>query len=63
MALLAEQSTGKRLLKNRLPQAVGAGEVGLDSGFEFLDDRQAALDFGDNLLLFNERRQKERSRH
>lgn len=27
------------LLKDSLPQAVGAGEVDSDSGFEFLDDR------------------------
>ena len=31
---------------------VGAGEVGFDDGFEFLDDGLAALDFGDDLVLF-----------
>jgi hypothetical protein len=56
MALLAEQSTGKRPLKNRLPQAVGAGEVGFDGGFEFFDDGQAVLDFGHDRFLFGERR-------
>ena len=29
-------------------------EVSLDSGFEFVDDGQAALDFGDDLLLLCE---------
>ena len=37
---------------------VGAGEVGFDGGFEFVDDRQAALDFRHNAALFREGREK-----
>jgi hypothetical protein len=41
-----------------LPQSVGAGEVGFDGGFEFLDNGQAALDFSDDAVLFHERRKR-----
>ncbi len=34
------------MLEDRLPQAVGAGEVGFDGGFKFLNDGQAAIDVG-----------------
>ena len=47
-----EQPPRKRLTEDRLPQAVGADEVGFDGSLEFVDDRQAALDFGYNLRLF-----------
>ena len=42
----------KGFFENRLAQTVGAGEVGFDGCFEFFDDGQAALDFGDDLFLF-----------
>ena len=50
-ATLRDELTGKCLPENGLPQAVGAGEVGFDGGFEFVDDGQAALDFVDNAVL------------
>ena len=41
-----------RLLKtrgqNRLPQCLRALEVGIDLGFDFADDGQVAVDFGDD---------------
>ena len=40
-------------MKNRLAQSVGANEVGFDGTFEFLNDGQAALDFGNDRALFS----------
>ena len=37
-----------------MPEAVGAGKVGLDDSFEFLDDGEAAFHFSDDLLLLDE---------
>ena len=51
LCILPEQPTRESLAQNGLPQAVGAGEVGLDGCFEFVDDGQAALDFGHDLLV------------
>ena len=47
-----------RLLKtrgqNRLPQCLRALEVGVDLGFDFADDGQVAVDFGDDSDLFRD---------
>ena len=49
-----------RLLKtrgqNRLPQCLRALELGIDLGFDFADDGQVAVDFGDYSSLFSYRR-------
>lgn len=61
LCILPEQPARESLTQYGLPQTVGAGEVGLDGGFEFLDDGQAALDFGHDLSLFDERWERDRN--
>jgi hypothetical protein len=52
VGIYANELTSKGIAENGLSQAVGAGEVGLDGSFKFLDDGEAALGFGDNIFLF-----------
>ena len=55
-----------RLLKtrgqNRLPQCLRALELGIDLGFDFADDGQVAVDFGDYSSLFSYRRHRHPNR-
>lgn len=57
--VLGDELAFKGAFEHRLPQPPGAFEVGLDGGFQFLDDGQAAFDFGDDALLFGEGREGE----
>jgi hypothetical protein len=43
--------------QDRLPQRLGALEIGLDRGLGFAGDGQQAVDFGDDAVLFGEGRQ------
>ena len=38
--------------EERLPQLAAAGEAGSDGGFDLIEDGEAALDFGDDSVLF-----------
>jgi hypothetical protein len=58
--VLRNQLALKGALENGLAQPPGAGKVGLDGNLQLLDDRQVALDFGDDALLFSERRKGNR---
>lgn len=45
-------TAGKCRRENCLPQPLSAGEVGVDLGFEFFDNGEAAVDFcSDPILL------------
>lgn len=48
---------GEGLCEDRLPQGLRTFQVGIDLGFEFADDGEAAVDFGDDALLLLEWRQ------
>jgi len=45
-----------------LAQGLSALQVGIDLGFEFTDDGEAAVDFGDYPSLRRQVRQKDRKR-
>jgi hypothetical protein len=42
-----------------LPKVVGAGDLAVEFGFEVVDGCGAGFDFGDNLVLFGEGRERE----
>ena len=52
----------KSVLQSRLPQRLRALEVGIDLGFDFADDGQVAVDFGDDSNLFSHRRHRHPNR-
>jgi hypothetical protein len=45
---------GKRRCEYRLPEAVGAGDLAVEFGFEVVDGGGAGFDLGNNLVLFGE---------
>jgi hypothetical protein len=49
-------------LQDRLPQPLGALEIGLNDGFQFVNNRQTLLDLSDNAVLFRERRERKAER-
>jgi hypothetical protein len=55
VGILGNESAGEGLFEDRLAQAVGAALVGIDLGFGSCNDGEATFDFGDDLVLFGER--------
>lgn len=52
VGILRDELAGEGLFEDRLSQAVGAAQVGVDLGFGSGDDGKATFDFGDDLVLF-----------
>jgi len=59
--VLGDELAFEGALEDGLAEALGAFEVGVDGGFELADDGEAAVDFGDDAVLFGER--WDRNRH
>ena len=53
-----DPSRTEALFQNGLSQRLSALEVGVDLGFDFTDDGQVAVDFGDDSGLFGAWRQR-----
>ncbi len=49
----------ERPRQHRLAQRLGALEVGVHLGLDLADDGQAAIDFGDDAVLFGEGRERD----
>jgi hypothetical protein len=52
--VLGHQLPFKGALEDRLAQALGAGQVGLDGSLNLGDDGETTLDFFDDAALFSE---------
>ncbi len=58
--IVGDQLAGEGGGEDGLAQALGALEIGLHLGLGFAQDGEAAVDFGDDAVLFGERRNRNR---